>query len=79
MIRILFLEMILITTVILGWYGQDKALACNKTAGCTMDSVYDDYKMKRDGRMDKAMAEGRANVEDFRAHRAAEQSYGVRR
>lgn len=53
--------------------------ACNKTAGCTMDAIQEDYKMKRDGRMDKAMVEGRANVDAFRALQAAERDYASHR
>jgi hypothetical protein len=55
------------------------AKACNKTAGCTMDVIQEDYKMRRDGRMDRAMFEGHANVEAFRALRAAERGYAIKR
>ncbi|PTM42842.1 hypothetical protein [Bosea sp. 124] len=54
--------------------GIQPSYACTKTNGCVMDIFRDDYDMKRDGRMDAAMAAGRANVEAFRAARAAEQA-----
>jgi hypothetical protein len=65
------------TSLLVAW--ADHAVACNKTAGCTMDSIYEDYKMRRDGRMDRAMFEGRANVEAFRALQAAEHGYASKR
>lgn len=49
------------------------AQACNKIAGCVMDTLEENRDMMRDGRMTEAMAAGRANVEAFRALREAEQ------
>lgn len=52
--------------------GGRPAFACNRTAGCVMDSLQEDYGMMRDGRMDEAMKAGRENVEAFRALQAGQ-------
>jgi hypothetical protein len=62
-----------------GSTGQHNAFACNRTAGCTMDSLREDYDMKRDGRMDKAMTAGCENMGSFRALQNALQSAPARR
>ena len=54
--------------------GSQPAQACNKTAGCAMDTLEESHDMMRDGRMSEAMAAGRANVEAFRRLREAEES-----
>lgn len=51
------------------------AFACNKINGCMYDYMYENYDMMRDGDMDKAMAEGRANVEAFRVLQERERRY----
>jgi hypothetical protein len=53
--------------------GRNGAQACNRTAGCAMDSFREDYDMKHDGRMDEAMKAGRENMEAFRAMQAGQQ------
>lgn len=58
---------------------RNPALACNKTAGCVMDSLHEDDDMKRDGRMDRAIVAGRDNVEAFRALQAAQQNNPARK
>lgn len=72
MIRTIVLGGILVAGL-LGALGQNNALACNRTAGCVMDSLLEDHAMKRDGRMDKAMKAGRDNIEAFRVLQAAQQ------
>lgn len=56
------------------WAASHPAQACNKTAGCVMDTFEENYDMMRDGRMTEAMAAGRANVEAFRRLREAEEA-----
>lgn len=72
MIRKIVLGGILVAGLF-GAFGRNDAFACNRTAGCVMDSLLEDYAMKRDGRMDKAMTAGRDNIEAFRAMQAAQQ------
>ena len=72
MIRQIVLGGLLVAAGLLDSAGQHSALACNRTAGCVMDSLHEDYDMKRDGRMGEAMKAGRDNVEAFRAQQAAQ-------
>lgn len=72
MMRKFVLGAILVTAGLVVPTGHN-AFACNKTAGCVMDSLHEDYDMKRNGQMDKAMIAGRKNVEAFRALQAAQQ------
>jgi hypothetical protein len=69
---------ILVALGLLGAGGQNNAFACNRTAGCAMDVLHEDYDMKHDGRMDQAIEAGRENVEAFRALQAAPQKGAVR-
>jgi hypothetical protein len=55
------------------WAASHSVEACNKTAGCAMDTLEESHDMMRDGRMIAAMAAARANVEAFRALREAEE------
>ena len=75
MTRRMFLAGILATAGLLGSAGQNDAFACNKTGGCAMDVLHEDYDMRRDGRMDKAMKAGQDNVEAFRALQAKQKAY----
>jgi hypothetical protein len=78
MMRKFVLGAILVTAGLVVSTGHN-AFACNRTAGCVMDSLHEDYDMKRDGRMDKAMIAGRANVEAFRALQGAQQAYSAKK
>lgn len=77
MIRQMFLAGVLATTGLLGSAGQNDAVACNKTGGCIMDVIHDDYNMRRDGRMDKAIKAGQDNIEAFRAFQAKQKAYSA--
>lgn len=74
MIRWILVGTISATAALAVSSGHDAAFACNRTAGCAMDVLLEDYQMKRDGRMDEAMRAGRANIEAFRALQAAQQN-----
>jgi len=78
MIRYIVLGSMLATAALLASAGRNDAFACNRTAGCTMDVLLEDYAMKHDGRMDEAIRAGRANVEAFRAYQQAEKAYEAR-
>ena len=78
MIRHIILASILATAGLLGTTGQNEAFACNRTAGCVMDTFLEDYAMKHDGRMEEAIKAGRANVEAFKAYQQAEKAYEAR-
>lgn len=56
------------------WAASHSAEACNKIAGCAMDTLEESHDMMLDGRMSEAMAAGRANVEAFRRLREAEEA-----
>ncbi|HEY5795861.1 MAG TPA: hypothetical protein VIU82_12670 [Bosea sp. (in: a-proteobacteria)] len=57
--------------------GGKPAFACNRTAGCVMDSLQEDYGMMHDGRMEKAMKAGRDNVEAFRRLQEKQKAYSA--
>jgi hypothetical protein len=75
--KMIILGGILATAGLFGFLGQNDAFACNRTAGCAMDSFLEDYEMKRNGQMDKAMQAGRENIEAFRALQAAQQKFSL--
>ena len=76
--RVIALGAVLIIAAIGTFSHVDKAFACTKTNGCVMDIFRDDYDMKRDGRMDKAMQAGQDNMEAFRKLCDAEAKAGKR-
>lgn len=73
MIRWVLAGMIAVSTLVAFSSGQNVAFACNRTAGCAMDVLLEDYEMKRNGKMDEAMRAGRENVKAFRELQAAEE------
>lgn len=77
MIRQVFLAGALAMAGLLGFAGQNDALACNKTGGCIMDVIHEDYDMRRDGRMDKAIKAGQDNIEAFRALQAKQKAHSA--
>lgn len=54
--------------------GLRPAAACNRTAGCAMDSFQESYDMMHSGKMTEAMRAGQDNIEAFRRLQAAEQA-----
>jgi hypothetical protein len=55
-------------------FGLRSASACNRTAGCVMDSFQESYDMMHSGKMTEAMIAGQDNVEAFRRLQAQEQA-----
>lgn len=79
MVNKIVLAALLAMAGLLGFLDRHDAFACNRTAGCVMDSLEEDYDMMRDGRMDKAIKAGRDNVEAFRALQAKQQAYSAKK
>lgn len=79
MTRWIFVGTVAVTVMFGVSASRNTVFACSKTTGCIMESLREDYDMKHDGRMDKAMAAGRANIEAFRALQAAQQNGPARR
>jgi hypothetical protein len=52
--------------------GQYVAFACTKTNGCVMDVAREDYNMKQTGGLNRAILDGRANIQAFQQLQAAE-------
>ena len=69
----LFLGVIVTTSVI----GLQSATACNRTAGCAMDNVWENYAMMHSGKMTDAMAAGKDNIEAFRRLQEAERKFNA--
>lgn len=79
MVKKIVLAALLAMVGLLSFFGRQDALACNRTAGCVMDSLEEDYGMMRDGRMDKAIKAGRDNVEAFRALQAKQKASSAKK
>lgn len=54
--------------------GSNPAAACNRTAGCVMDVLWETYEMQQDGRWQQCLRAGQDNIEAFRRLRAAEEA-----
>lgn len=67
MIKKVILGAALVVGALLGSASQSSVFACLATNGCVISTMRDDYNMKRDGRMEKAMEAGRDNMEAFKA------------
>jgi len=65
---------VIVLVATLGWrdVGLRSAVACNKMAGCIMDNISENYEMMHSDKMNKAMAEGKSNVDAFNRLRDAE-------
>ncbi len=50
------------------------AAACNRTAGCTMDTLLENDEMMRSEGMSKAMRAGQDNIDAFRKLQASERA-----
>lgn len=58
--------------------GADLALACNRTAGCVMDNMWENYDMMHSDKMKDAMSAGKDNIQAFRRLQEAERKHGAR-
>jgi len=67
MFKKIILGAALVVGALLGSASQSSVFACLATNGCVISTMRDDYNMKRDGRMEKAMEAGRENMEAFKA------------
>ncbi|WP_139218957.1 hypothetical protein [Bosea sp. CRIB-10] len=52
--------------------GSDIAFSCNRTAGCAMDNMLENYDMMHSNKMKDAMTAGKENIEAFRRLQEAE-------
>ena len=57
--------------------GSDIAFSCNRTAGCAMDSMLENYDMMHSNKMKDAMIAGKENIEAFRRLQEAERKRGA--
>jgi hypothetical protein len=57
-----------------GLISLQSASACNRTAGCAMDTLLEDYTMMHNGKMNDAMAAGKDNIDAFRRLQEAERA-----
>lgn len=60
--------------IVLMWsgIGLRSAAACNRTAGCVMDTLEENYQMMRSDKMNKAISAGQDNITAFDRFRNAE-------
>ncbi|WP_156412170.1 hypothetical protein [Bosea sp. Root483D1] len=64
-------------SIITGLIGLRSASACNRTAGCAMDSLLEDHMMMQNGKMKDAMAAGKDNIDAFHRLQEAERRFGA--
>ncbi len=57
-----------------GLISLQAASACNRTAGCAMDTILEDHTMMHNGKMNDAMAAGKDNIDAFRRLQEAERA-----
>lgn len=80
MIGKIILGAAIVLILMLSWsdIGLRPAAACNKIAGCIMDDISENYEMMHSGKMRKAMAEGKRNIDAFNKLRDAERKASSR-
>lgn len=72
------LKIIVAIIISFGLIESTPATACNRTAGCAMDVLHENYEMMHSDKMSKAMREGQDNIAAFRRLQEAERA-AVRR
>ena len=68
-------------TAMMTWtgIGLRPAAACNRTAGCVMDNIHENYDMMHSDKMEKAIAAGKDNIDAFNRLREAERNASSQR